>query len=147
MIGNKCDLFWVPIKLSYAPYRMCVCLLSHSVVSDSLWSHGLQTVRVLCPWDFWGKNTGGVAISSSRGSSQPRIKQAFSVSLAVAGRFFTIESLGSPPYRGDIPRYLLAKETNGSNLFLYILPHCHWKTSMENFETLAQLYIWIVLLL
>ena len=28
------------------------------VMSDSLWSHGLQPTRLLCPWDFSGKNTG-----------------------------------------------------------------------------------------
>ena len=27
-------------------------LLSHSAVSDSLWFHGLQPTRLLCPWDF-----------------------------------------------------------------------------------------------
>ena len=37
-----------------------------------LWSHGLQPVRLLCPWDFPGKNTGGGSISFSRGSSQSR---------------------------------------------------------------------------
>ena len=26
-------------------------------VSDSLWPHGLQPTRLLCPWDFSGKNT------------------------------------------------------------------------------------------
>ena len=31
---------------------------SHSVVSDSLWSHGLQPTRLLRPWDFSGKSTG-----------------------------------------------------------------------------------------
>ena len=31
---------------------------SHSVVSDSLWPHGLQPTRLLCPWDFPGKSTG-----------------------------------------------------------------------------------------
>ena len=35
---------------------VCVCtlcaLLSHSVVSDSLWPHGLQSTRLLCPWGF-----------------------------------------------------------------------------------------------
>ena len=31
---------------------------SHSVVSDSLRPHGLQSPRLLCPWDFPGKNTG-----------------------------------------------------------------------------------------
>ena len=30
---------------------------SRSVVSDSLWPHGLQPARLLCPWDFPGKNT------------------------------------------------------------------------------------------
>ena len=29
-----------------------------SVVSDSLQSHGLWPARLLCPWDFPGKNTG-----------------------------------------------------------------------------------------
>ena len=31
---------------------------SRSVVSDSLRSHGLQSTRLLCPWDFPGKSTG-----------------------------------------------------------------------------------------
>ena len=35
-----------------------VCGLSCSVVPDSLWTHGLQPSRRLCPLDFTGKNTG-----------------------------------------------------------------------------------------
>ena len=31
---------------------------SCSVVSNSLWSHGLQPTRLLHPWDFPGKSTG-----------------------------------------------------------------------------------------
>ena len=31
--------------------------LSRSVISSSLWPHGLQSARLLCPWDFPGKNT------------------------------------------------------------------------------------------
>ena len=31
---------------------------SHSVMSDSLRPHGLQPIRLLCPWDFTGKSTG-----------------------------------------------------------------------------------------
>ena len=38
---------------------------SHSVVSDSSWSHGLQPIRLLRPWDFPGKSTGWVAIAFS----------------------------------------------------------------------------------
>ena len=37
---------------------VCVCMLSHSVMSDSLWPHGLYPARLLCPWNFPGKNTG-----------------------------------------------------------------------------------------
>ena len=32
-------------------------MLSHSVVSNSLQSHGLYPAGLLCPWDFPGKNT------------------------------------------------------------------------------------------
>ena len=32
--------------------------LSYSVVSDSLWPHGLSPARLLYPWNFPGKNTG-----------------------------------------------------------------------------------------
>ena len=34
-------------------YPVCVCL----VVSDSLQPHGLWPTRLLCPWNFPGKNT------------------------------------------------------------------------------------------
>ena len=37
---------------------VCVCALSHQVVSDSLRPHGLQSVRLLCPWSFPDTNTG-----------------------------------------------------------------------------------------
>ena len=32
---------------------------SRSVLSNSLWPHGLQPTRLLHPWDFLGKSTGG----------------------------------------------------------------------------------------
>ena len=45
--GKACPLFiWEVEKWS--------C----SVVSDSLWPHGLQPPRLLCPWDFPSKSTG-----------------------------------------------------------------------------------------
>ena len=34
------------------------CMLSCSVVSDSLQPHGGQSTGLLCPWDFPGKDTG-----------------------------------------------------------------------------------------
>ena len=36
---------------------LCVCV-SHSVVSNSLQSHGLWLTRLLCPWNSPGNNTG-----------------------------------------------------------------------------------------
>ena len=39
---------------------MCVCVQSLSMysVTDSLQPHGLKPSRLLCPWDFLGKNIG-----------------------------------------------------------------------------------------
>ena len=57
------------------------CVHVCSVVSDSLQPHELQPTRLPCPWDFPGEPVHGisqarilewVAISSFRGSSQPR---------------------------------------------------------------------------
>ena len=55
--------------------NLCVCCfcycesesVSCSVVSDSLWPHGLQPARVLCPWDSPRKNTGAGSHSFLRG--------------------------------------------------------------------------------
>ena len=41
-------------------------------VSDSLRPHGLYPARLLCPWDFPGRDTGVLAISFPRGSSWPK---------------------------------------------------------------------------
>ena len=43
----------------------CVC----SAMANSLGPHGLWPTRLLCPWDFPGKNAGAGCISFSRGSS------------------------------------------------------------------------------
>ena len=32
--------------------------VSHTVMSDSLWRHELLPARLLCPWNYPGKNTG-----------------------------------------------------------------------------------------
>ena len=42
---------WIP-----GPQKLYMCACS--VVSDSLKPHRLQPARLLCPWDFSGKNTG-----------------------------------------------------------------------------------------
>ena len=52
------------IKIKYAllifplgaRYLIKLHICARSVMSDSSWSFGLQPTRVLCPWDFSGKN-------------------------------------------------------------------------------------------
>ena len=67
-----------------------------SVMSNSLWPHGLQSTRLLCPWNFPGKNTRvgcvfllllGIFLTQE---SNPCL---FPV---LTGRFFTTELSGEP---------------------------------------------------
>ena len=81
---------WGPRLLEPGP-REGLC--SRSVMSDSLWPRGLQPTRLLCPWDFSGKNTGVGCPFLSRGSSRPGDHTRVS---CTAGRFFTTEPLGKP---------------------------------------------------
>ena len=65
---------WIKVKVS--------C----TVMSVSLWPHGLLPARLLCPWNFPGKNTGVGCHFFSRESSPPRDWTWVS---CIAGRFFT----------------------------------------------------------
>ena len=49
-----------------------LCVQVAPVVSNSLWPHGLWLPRLLCPWDFPGKNTGVGYHALLQGSSWPR---------------------------------------------------------------------------
>ena len=37
---------------------VCMCVLSHLVMFDSLQPRGLKPARLFCTWNFLGKNTG-----------------------------------------------------------------------------------------
>ena len=67
-------------------------LCTKSFQGYSLCPHVLQPARRLCPWDFPGKNTRVVGMSSSKGSSWPRDWTVVSCSSCIACRFFTSES-------------------------------------------------------
>ena len=66
---------------------VCVCVCVYSVVSDSLWSHGLYATRLLCPWDFPGKNTGVGCHFLLQGTSWPRDQTWV---FHITGRCFTL---------------------------------------------------------
>ena len=72
----------------------CVCcVFSLSVVSNSFWPHGLQPSRLFCPWNFPGNNTDmGCHFSLPGALPHAGIEHASLVSLALAGRFFTIST-------------------------------------------------------
>ena len=68
---------------------VCVCVLSCSVVSDSLWLNELQPTNLFCPWNFPGKITRvGCRIFYSKTSSNSGIELVYPV---LEGRFFTTE--------------------------------------------------------
>ena len=61
-------------------------MLSHSVVSNSLWPHELQPIRSSVYWILQARILEWVAKPSSRESSQPRDRTQVS---RITGRFFT----------------------------------------------------------
>ena len=64
--------------------------VSYSVVSDSLRPHELQPIRLLCPCDFPGKNTGVGSHFPLQGMFLTQgLNLCLLGPLAMAGRFFT----------------------------------------------------------
>ena len=81
------ELNWTELK----DIRVC------SVVSDSLWLHGLQPSRLFCPQNFPGRNTGVGCHYLLQENFPTQIKPAFLVSLALAGGLFTTVPSGKSP--------------------------------------------------
>ena len=83
--------------------------------------------RLLCPWNSSGKNTGGVAIPFSRGSSQPRDQTR--VSCFVDG-FFTFwvtrEALSYVPSNCTSILSMLCLKT--------LLQNSHWNWKLQNYH-------------
>ena len=75
-------------------------VFNHSFVSNSLQLHGLEPARLLCPWDFSGKDTGmGCHFLLQGNLPDPGVNPK---SPALAGDFFTTEPPGKPLYLSDI---------------------------------------------
>ena len=84
-------------------------------MSNSLWHQGLNPIKLLCPWDFLGKDTGvgypfllhGIFLTQE---SNPCLK-----SPALAGKFFTTAPPGKPQAWGILLLSLVA-QTGVKNL-------------------------------
>ena len=116
------------------------CMLSHSVMSDSSWPHGLWPARLLCPWDSPGKNTEvGLLFPPPGDLSNPGFKPTSTVSPALAEGFFTTLPPGKP---FQSYYYLIRKKTEAlrteapqgnSNV--------GWRRTRDRFPT--QVILWI----
>ena len=81
-------------------------MLSHSGMFNSLQPNGLQPTRLLCPWNFPGKNTAvgchfllqGIFLTQGL---NPHLLQAS----CIAGEFFTTESPGKPEVENQLTIY------------------------------------------
>ena len=90
-----------------------VCLLSRSVMSNSLWPHGLQPSRLLCPWDSPGQNTGvGCHFLLQGNLHDPGVEPASLAFPALAGRFFTTSTTWEFPVP-ELLQKVLGKSTIG----------------------------------
>ena len=74
-------------SVSFLPY-LCSCVLSRSVVSDSVRPHG--PYRLLCPWGSPGKNTGVGRYALLQGIIPTQGSNPVS---CTAGRFFIAEPM------------------------------------------------------
>ena len=54
---SLCFVHSVIFSFPYYHLTLCLPMRACSVVFNSLQPHGLQPARLLCPWDFPGKNT------------------------------------------------------------------------------------------
>ena len=82
---------------NYHSHLLCIiyyCLMTKTCLT-LFQPHGLQPTRLLCPWDFPGKNTrvSGLPFPSPGDLPNPGIKLK---SPALAGRFFTTKPPGKP---------------------------------------------------
>ena len=85
---------WGDISLPMLMFLICecihVCMLSVSVVSDSLWPHWLQPARLFCPWDWFTRQVywNRLLCPPQWVLPDPGITPASLMSPVLAGRFF-----------------------------------------------------------
>ena len=80
--------------------ELCCCLVTK--LCPTLRPHGLQPARLLCPWNFPGKNIGsGLPFPSPGDLSDPEIESIPQAPPALAGEFFITEPLGKS--QGTVP--------------------------------------------
>ena len=94
----------IHVLLTVSIHVLCCAALSHSVVSNSLGPHGLQSSRLLCPWDSPGKSTGVGCHDLLQGIFLIQGLNPLLMSPAFAGMFFTTNATQeAQEYLEDLP--------------------------------------------
>ena len=84
----------------YIIYSMCCAVLSHAVVSESLWPYGLKPASLLCPWGFSRQEYwSGFPCPSPRDLPNPGIKP----------RSPTLQADSLPSEPPESPKYYIHK--------------------------------------
>jgi len=87
----------------------------------TLWPHGLYPAKLLCLWNFPGKNTGAVCHFLLQGIfPAPGIAPRSAASLELVGRFFTASATWEAHYKLQSPCFTLGLQT----LFILWLEAC-----------------------
>ena len=94
-------------RLNSISKYVCYCCLVTSLCLTFFWPHGLQSARLLCPWDFPGKHTGVDCHAHLQGIfPDPGTKPQ---SPALADEFFTTEPPGKHLNIFPLPNFLRVK--------------------------------------
>ena len=88
-------------------YHWCECMLCLSVMSNSLQPHGLQPAKLLCPWNFPGKNTGVGCHFPLRVIFPTQGQNSRCASAALAGGFFSTVPPGKPINDIGLPKNMV----------------------------------------
>ena len=121
---------WIMLKYTYIPSHLslpltpipshlgvCVCC---SVMSESLWPHGLQPVRLLCPWKSPGKITGVGCHFLLQKIFWPRDQTSVYCISFIGRQFFFFFFSTEPPRKPQSTRLSSLGYTVASN-WLYLL--------------------------
>ena len=116
------DKHWVKLP----PVGLCSQMCLAAQLCLTLQHHGLKSARLLCTWDFPGKNMEWITILFSRRPSRPRDQTQISCTI---GRFFSISA--TRPALLEMLRDIFKKKENniGQKLGSTKRMEEHWKTA------------------
>ena len=107
---------------------VCVCVCMHACAC----AQGLQTTRLLCPWDFPGKYTGVDCHFLLQGTFPIQGLIPCFPSPALAGMFFITETPGK------------FKRTANIKIFIYDIMHLYQENTLKSSESIYFIYLHIL---